>query len=279
MARNRSARRTSEKIATCCICGEERHLTFEHVPPQKAFNAHRAKVSTMGDWLERDQNGGNIKGQIVQGGSGRFALCADCNNFTGSKYAAEYVEWARVAAAYLRRFEPMAQFAQQQFSIRTGSFGIGGVYPLRMAKQMVAMMMATSGPGLSTANPELRDFVLDEKLVGLSPKYRLYLSLFNDRKSRSSGVTGSVNVRTGGTTVGCEIAHFPFACALTLDEPEPLFPVGDVTQFVFNAYEAQASVVLKLLVGFCNTPFPNDLRTKYRVDFDAAVSDGLAALS
>lgn len=278
MARNRRSQRKAESISQCCICGELRHLTFEHVPPQKAFNSHRAKSSSLDQWLAREEAGGQIDGRIVQGGGGRFALCAECNSFTGSKYAGEYIEWAQVAASYLRQFEPSPRFAQEHYSIRTVQFGIGEVAPLRMAKQMVAMMLATSGPGLAESNPELREFVLKEDQFGLSPRYRLYLNLFNDRRSRSSGVTASFNTNSGLSTTGCEVAHFPFACALSLDEEEPLHPVGNVTDMAFARPDAPVGVKLRMLVGFGNTPFPNDLRTRFRVDVDAEWSDRMAFL-
>ena len=31
------------KKGICCICGEYKELTFEHIPPNKAFNYCRAK--------------------------------------------------------------------------------------------------------------------------------------------------------------------------------------------------------------------------------------------
>ena len=253
-------------------------MTFEHVPPQKAFNSHRAKASTLEQWLAREEAGGSIDGRIIQGGSGRHSLCAECNNFTGSKYAREYIVWARVAASYLRRFEPSPQFAQRHYSLRTVEFGMSEASPLRMAKQMISMMLATSGPGLGDRNPELREFVLDEQRHGLSSKYRLYLNLFDDRRSRSSGVSVSLNTTNGLSTASCEVAHFPFSCALTLDEQEPLHPLGDVTEMAFVRYGARVGVRLKMLVGFGNTPFPNDLRTRHRMDIEAAWSDRVAQL-
>jgi hypothetical protein len=76
-------------IGQCCICGEkEVELSFEHVPPQKAYNDHRIWETNIQELVRGKWDGQSIpaQGKWVQGGAGRYTLCERCNNVTGSWY-------------------------------------------------------------------------------------------------------------------------------------------------------------------------------------------------
>ncbi len=78
---------------TCHICGQNKKLTFEHIPPHKAFNNLSAKVYNGGELLKK-YKGEPYKYQNMQKGKGGYTLCEECNNNTGSWYVEEYIEIA-----------------------------------------------------------------------------------------------------------------------------------------------------------------------------------------
>lgn len=42
---------TKKHIGTCCICGREGKLTFEHIPPHKASNGFPLKLYNVGKYI------------------------------------------------------------------------------------------------------------------------------------------------------------------------------------------------------------------------------------
>ena len=82
----------------CHICGEFSKLTFEHIPPHKAFNYTPARV-IQGDEAIRlvTENGrllwdtSNLRYKNMQKGMGNYTLCGQCNNLTGTLYGDTYI--------------------------------------------------------------------------------------------------------------------------------------------------------------------------------------------
>lgn len=85
--------RRKKKPGMCRICGKKGDLSFEHVPPQSAFNKTTVIEYTLESWTTKRK----VKGKQRQGGVGEHTLCEQCNNDTGSWYADEYVKWAKTA--------------------------------------------------------------------------------------------------------------------------------------------------------------------------------------
>src|ERR1700722_13712553 len=119
----RSPRRVS---GPCHLCSEETELSFEHVPPERAFNGTRARGFGIDDWLKSDGELSETGGQISQRGLGAYTLCAPCNNKTGGWYGAEYVRWAVGFSESLDRI-PQSQ--------RKAVIWVRNRFPLRFLKQ------------------------------------------------------------------------------------------------------------------------------------------------
>ena len=71
----------------CRICGENKELTFEHVPPETVFNKGAVRNVTLDavikDTVKENKLPWEInygKGKIQQRGRGGFYLCGDCNS-------------------------------------------------------------------------------------------------------------------------------------------------------------------------------------------------------
>ena len=45
-----------EHTGICHICGEYKKLTYEHIPPEAAFNSQRRKMSTVKELMENKKD-------------------------------------------------------------------------------------------------------------------------------------------------------------------------------------------------------------------------------
>lgn len=263
----------------CHVCREEEaRLSYEHVPPRAAFNEDPTIVYGLDDWLARSEDGTMSGGRIEQRGAGRHTLCERCNSNTGSWYGNEIARAARAGAqllidAPLREFDQLTEHRWADVGFRQSSTG---PHPLHFIKQIVTMMLATSSAALSLEHPELGDFVLDRDRVGLSDRYRFYLSLFAGPRARSTGVARDIDFERGRDDTLVEVAWPPYAYVMTIDsEPEAIDTV-DITDFVNVRYDQRADMRLSLLIGFGHTAIPVDYRTTAMIEQDRARNEAAA---
>ena len=98
-----------EHCGVCHICGKYGKLSYEHIPPQSAFNNVKRKVSTLEESLKDETENRapwdieGLKYQQFQKGIGFYTLCESCNNNTGSWYANAYSSIAREVAYNLHK--------------------------------------------------------------------------------------------------------------------------------------------------------------------------------
>ena len=89
-------------IGKCALCGKIERLTFEHIPPQSAYNAKPAKpVSGKALLLKKDGLPWELDGlkyENQQSGMGLYSLCKKCNNITGRWYGDAYRSFAKKSA-------------------------------------------------------------------------------------------------------------------------------------------------------------------------------------
>ena len=83
----------SPVIGTCHICGTHGKLSFEHVPPKKAFNNRRVVKVGFDEAMSVGPYDQLEKGHIDQREAGAYTLCSTCNNKTGSWYADGFADW------------------------------------------------------------------------------------------------------------------------------------------------------------------------------------------
>lgn len=115
----------------CHICGREAELTFEHIPPKKAFNWHRAKIYNGYGALSKSQ-GEPAKYNNSQQGMGKYSLCQSCNNITGAWYAADYCNFAMSVLHSRHQNKPLTHGDVVTYRFKDLS-------PLQIVKQIVAM--------------------------------------------------------------------------------------------------------------------------------------------
>lgn len=264
----------------CRVCRREQaSLTFEHVPPQAAFNDERKRVYRIEDWLERDETGALSGGRIEQRGAGNLTLCASCNSKTGSWYGNELARAARSAYGILRdaqldELDKSLDYTWADVSFKQSKTG---PYPLRLIKQIVTMLLATSPPEFSLAHAELGDFVLDRERTGLPDRFQFYLALFAGPLARSTGVVVHVDTVRARTDVLVEVAFPPYSYVMTIDSVDTeVIETANITSFAGVGYDTLADIRLSMIIGFGHTPYPADYRSTAMMERDRELNEAAA---
>lgn len=250
----------AKKVGICCICGKHGPLSFEHVPPQAAFNKATAVEYKWKDNVTQSKS----KGKSIQGGVGAYTLCEQCNNDTGSWYANEYVKWARTCHRIMMNWNS-AQVAG-------GTVCFLSVHPLRFLKQIVTCFFSEVGaPGgdvFARNNPGLVQFVLDKQDNNLPAGIRFFMNLYNysmpSTSLRRFPLAGKITVQHDANfqsitpvsaSVFSEIAHPPFQLAMTLDNMQ--FPgATEITDFSQHKYDDSVNLEIDLRVVSSAVPYP-----------------------
>ena len=253
-------------IGKCRICGREGKLSFEHVPPQKAYNQELTIEYTLESWVRKQQ----VKGKQRQGGIGDFTLCEQCNSDTGSWYGNEYVKWAAIGFDVLNILDRNPDILSGKSTI---AVALKGVYPLRFLKQGIICLFSVIGisPNSSFAdnNPDLVSFVLDRYETNLPEKYQFFLKLYRKpSKLRRTPIAGKITVsyekdnngkiipstlRARPASIFSEMAHPPFALVMTHETPFP--DATNITHFKNYKYDECVDLVLPLNIGVGLTPY------------------------
>lgn len=250
------------KQGVCCICGVTGKLSYEHVPPKKAYN--NTTVIEY-DWQGIIPKGKQGKGRQRQGGLGAHTLCEKCNTTTGDWYGREYIKWARTGHSILQQW--------QASGVNQSSFTLLSVYPLRFLKQTVTMFFSLfgeySGPVFSANHPALMQFVLDTGSNQLPDGFRFWMNFypFNLKGAtslRRMPLAAKITVKQdkNGQIIGIqsaanfdEIAHPPFALYMTMDNG--VFPdAQEITGFKQYGYDEMVNVPLNLRVMNSKSRYP-----------------------
>ena len=238
----------------CRLCGEVRPLTREHIPPEGVYKGRPYAVEVLsGDAV---LEGGH--GKPFQRGFHARVFCATCNSLTGSWYGGEFTKWSQwgfllLEASQARSSKPIDAYEG---------------YPLRIAKQVISTMIASSQEGFTDRHPEFRNFVLTRELTAGPAAFRLSTYLCPTRTGRSTGV--AVAMKVGAVDhVLVEFALPPFGYVLTLEgEPFDTRPT-DISWFTTCGYNDLQKILLPEIHTLpTHEPFPGDYRSKLEIRQD-----------
>lgn len=248
-------------IGKCHICGNTEELTYEHVPPEKAFNSHKAFLYFARDRLGSDNfpwDLSGMKGKQLQRGIGFNTLCGRCNNNTGTWYGDAFVDFTY--KGYLASYDKILS------SNAWISIVLPDIYPLKTIKEIITMFFSINHDALSTIHPDLKALVLSKNKKGLPPdRYGLYLYLLRGDLARYIGSAGIGLFPSGYTRILSELAAPPFGYVLEFD-PKEKSNYCDLTFFANSfSFDDKRTITLNVPVYESNTPFPADYRTKQQV--------------
>lgn len=243
----------------CHVCLEETKLSFEHVPPEKAFNGTRLRSFGMEDWLKSDGEFPATGGKVSQRGVGAYTLCEACNNNTGGWYGREYVKWA------IGFWSALAQIPQSRSEV---VITVQKRFPLRFLKQSCTMFFSVNDPkSFATRHSDLVRFVLNRESREFPRDIDVCLGLYRGPLVRVTGVTGKLDIASGTTELVSEVAYPPFALRL-ISNSEPKDRLGSIAHFGNYGFNDHTDLSLRVVVGEGHTPYPGDYRSKDQVRAD-----------
>lgn len=234
-------------------------LSKEHIPAKGAFKGrpYRVRVLTGEKALEREG------GKIYQRGFHANVLCEDCNNKTGAWYGEEFAAWSRWG---LQVLDAMRQRPIPNVPMHTG-------YPLRIAKQVVSTMIASSSTDLTANRPDLQPFVLDKDATAPAGSIQLSTYLCPTSTGRSTGLAFAMMLGDGEPHWLVEFALPPFGYVLTVSgKPLDSRPI-DISWFTACKYDEKRPIDLDHIpVLPTHEPFPGDYRSKDEIRRDFIIN-------
>lgn len=249
-------------IGKCALCRKECQLTFEHIPPRAAFNSTPAKpISGDGALFDDDRMPWDTTGlpyQNQQKGMGRYSLCQECNNNTGSWYGDDYIIVAQVVHSILSEpIEPQYQ-----------GFGIRNIHPLRFIKQVLSMFCSINNFEDERIDA-IRRFVMDKDAVGLDKsKYKvcMYLTRSTLMKYAPLSVVLRMRETTCESMALSEITAYPLGFVLYFDPTDTFHYDGlDITHFADCGFDDVTDIQMPFCIYEMNDIFPTYYRSKEEI--------------
>lgn len=243
----------------CHICGRNGYLSFEHVPPQKAFNNQKVFTSKGTDYFGREQllpwDPTGIKTHQHQGGMGEHTLCEKCNSDTGGWYGGAFVDFVHKGVrSFINKPIKNKDIIEVRFS---------DIRPLNIIKQIITMFFSVNSSSYSSFHPGLKDFVLFKNKKYIDPyRYKIQIFIHIGDMARHVGVAGVIDLAKQTTHVFTEISWPPFGYIISFDSKTPQ-NYCDITYFANHfTLEEKRNIVLKIPVLESNTGLPGDHRSK-----------------
>ncbi len=234
--------------ATACrLCGVQDTLTEEHTPSKRAGKIGRM-IRGIVDYAASIARGSvHWRGEPIQGVK-REALCAPCNNRTGSWYNPAYVRFVNDCRAAAR-----PDNAGRVCEIRTTA------YRQRVAKQALTSIVSTCQPGLTARYPDLRALLVGKEDSRAIAPLRLWHYLRANPGGVSTGITIAMNMerQTGHLVAG--FSFWPLGWILTIGDITVEGGVN-VTDWTRLGYHDNAPVTVEIPCQWAISVYPADFR-------------------
>jgi len=243
------------EIGVCHLCGKFGNLSFEHVPPEAAFNDHRVlRVSF--EQVLNNRHPDEFRGLYQQRGAGDLTLCKKCNSDTGSWYGTAYADWAAQAMRIVlgTRGRPTLEYPF-------------GLFPLRVLKQIVCMFFSVNGPLFRMRQTDIVKFVLDKQSKNFPDHVRVYAFYTLSNRSRAASVSSvlkGLGSSHSSVHVFSEVTFPPFGFVMTFDNsPPPQSGFCEISSFSkFDYGDRRTGITMKLPLMPIYTLYPGDYRSR-----------------
>ena len=253
------------KKGTCHICRKKSDLTFEHIPPEKAFNSSSIKLitgdellKTIGDDSREPWDYTDLKYKQQQRGMGLYSLCSSCNNITGKWYGQEYIRFVYTIRKLV--------FENELYNKKITGIEMKQVHVSRIGKQILSMFCSVY-PGLTATYPFVKDLILNRDAVLKDfSKFRITMFLLKEYRMGYMGITGML-CGNGKLKMIAEIDAYPLGFVLEL-EPKDETEDVDITNFLSHTYEEKFDIKFGVNIRERNIIFPTDYRTKEEIIID-----------
>lgn len=246
-----------EHYGICHICGKYGKLSYEHIPPQSAFNNRKRKMSTL-EVLLNDETSNRapwdiegLKYQQFQKGTGFYTLCESCNNFTGGKYGEAYSKFVQSIGIEVMKIP-------KENRINSLTFHIEPLNLLAIFKQALSMFCSLNTEQFGNI---FKDFLLNENNnVFDCNKYKMCIYLHAGHTDRLIPFQSRINTKTRKIDVFSEISTFPIGFIFYNITDTIQFYGCDITSFSQCNYNLEYRMDIPIPFLECNTPFGLDFR-------------------
>lgn len=219
----------------CLLCGKEGKLTFEHIPPQSAFNNRPINVQDF-DRMMNENSYVYGKFSRMNQGFGGYTLCATCNNNTGSWYGNQFSSFAKQGMDII--------FQWKELDLKNYVMAKYKIAPLNVLKQIMVMFMSADKSGYWLTQTDLVEFLLDKESQRLPERFKIYLysamSSFKRMLGWSLVYCGANDIRTWS-----EINFQPFGYFLTENSLPPEIDMYDISYFSNYKLDQEVNIFLR----------------------------------
>jgi hypothetical protein len=235
----------------CHICGNIGPLSFEHVPPNAAFNDRPVVAIPFEQAIDIGPGDELPRGKIQQRGMGDHTLCERCNNNTGSWYGPAFVEWCYQGLDILIRADGRPTLIYLHY-----------IFPLQIIKQISTMFFSAVNEQFQEHHQELVEFVLNSDKKYLPPQYGFYVYYNIQGTLRFNSIVATLNLASGQISAFSEITYPPYGYVMTVNNtPPPHDKLYNISHFARYAYNEFDTVPLRLPVLPTFLTLPGDYRT------------------
>lgn len=236
-----------KEFGRCVICGIQKELTKEHIPPKCVFNKENYKMVNGLDILTADTfpwDGGEFKTKTVQGGITLNTLCRECNTKMGNLYTRAYKYFIMGLHYILWKSKPEINTAVHLIEKK--------IKPLNIFKQIVSMFNS-----LNKGLFESRNFDIGEFLSNPTEKTfcsGIYFYIYFTSCIQHLPMQAKVSIAGQGlkNKYSSEIAHHPLGIIMTIDHE--LQDEACINSFLNFDYDQEAD--LEMLAYFRERNLP-----------------------
>ena len=202
-------------IDKCHICGQNRALTWEHIPPKSSGNNRSVKyyytfdVPSLDDSLSETAQSHKKAFHVSQGGLKFRTLCSDCNNFTGANYVTAYSDFAVQLQNGLRNIRQAENLNKSLHFNRK-------IMPLNFLKEVLALFCSIL-PYHTVQKYKFADFVLNKEMQTFpDDKFDLYMYVSTTENGlfKFTPPMGVYNTAVNDFFAGAEISAPPMGFLL-----------------------------------------------------------------
>lgn len=249
-----------EIFGKCALCGKYAKLTFEHIPPKKALNSQPSRIITGDKLLGDDRLPWDTEGLKYinqQQGVGKYSLCKDCNNNTGTWYGNAYSIISYIVHSIIYKKEKGNVLKLSKFS------------PLKFIKQVISMFCSINN-NLDDLMQPLREFVLDKNKIGIDKsKYKLCMYFLKNNYTKLCPYTVKMTSNKQGkleSIAMSEIASYPLGFVLYFNPTDTWDYAGvDITGCADFKYDDLTNAEIPFQLVEINDVFPEFFRTKEEI--------------
>ncbi|WP_367867566.1 hypothetical protein [Pedobacter sp. WC2423] len=232
MQEKSNRQRDKQQTGNCYLCGKLAILSFEHIPPQCAFNNKPILVQGHEQLIEKNSYLYGKK-KRSQRGFGKQSLCVTCNNNSGNWYAKDFCKFAEQGWKILKA-NKVPEYVLGSYEIK----------PLNVLKQILMMFVATDSTGVIGNISGVKDYLLNKESTRFPDKINIHIYSNASPTKRMIGYCVVGDMGTNEIYKWAEINYHPFGYFFTYDSPPPNEFMVDITDFTKVPFDKEYKVEL-----------------------------------